>query len=249
MTHICVSKLAIIGSGNGLSPGRRQAIIWTNAGILLIGPLGTNFSEFLIIIHTFSFNKMHLKMSFAKWHPFCLCLNVLTDIKWDQGCQKNGPISNAHQHNYASSGSFPLSIMLTNKWSGHQQQQCWSIHNYDSQSLRLLTFQKFHFGVCEMQSMWPPFYFGVCGMQSIWPSFYFSVCGMQSMWPPFYFGVCGMQSIWLPFYFSVCGMPSMWPPFYFGVCGMQSIWPPFHFSVCGMQSMWPPFHFGVCGMK
>ena len=37
LMHICVSKLNIIGSDNGLSPGRRQAIIWTNAGILLIG--------------------------------------------------------------------------------------------------------------------------------------------------------------------------------------------------------------------
>ena len=44
VTHICVSKLTIIGSDNGLSPARRQAIILTNAGILLIGPLGTNFS-------------------------------------------------------------------------------------------------------------------------------------------------------------------------------------------------------------
>ena len=34
-----------MGSDNGLSPDRRQVIIWTNAGILLIGPLGTNFSE------------------------------------------------------------------------------------------------------------------------------------------------------------------------------------------------------------
>ena len=77
MTHICVSKLTIIGSDNGLSPGRRQAIIWTNAGILLIGPLGTNFSESLIKIHTFSFKKMRLKVSTAKWRPSCLCLNVL----------------------------------------------------------------------------------------------------------------------------------------------------------------------------
>ena len=44
--HVCVSKLTNIGSDNGLSPGRRQAIIWTKAGILLIGPLGMNFSEF-----------------------------------------------------------------------------------------------------------------------------------------------------------------------------------------------------------
>ena len=68
--HICVSKLTIIGSDNGLSPGRRQTIIWTNAGILLIRPLGTNFSEILIGVHTFSFRKMELKMSSAKWRPF-----------------------------------------------------------------------------------------------------------------------------------------------------------------------------------
>ena len=61
VTHICVSKLTIIGSDNGLSPDRHQAIIWTNDGILLIGPLGTNFSEILIEIHAFSFKKMHLK--------------------------------------------------------------------------------------------------------------------------------------------------------------------------------------------
>ena len=50
MTHICVSKLPTIGSDYGLSPGRRQAIIWTNAGIVLIGPLWTNVSEIWIEI-------------------------------------------------------------------------------------------------------------------------------------------------------------------------------------------------------
>ena len=78
VTHICVGNLTIIGSDNGLSPGRRQAIIWTNAGILLIGPLGTNFSEILVGIHQLSFTKMHLKMSSAKWRRFSLGLNVLT---------------------------------------------------------------------------------------------------------------------------------------------------------------------------
>ena len=77
VTHTCVSKLTIIGSDNGLAPGRRQTIIWTNDVILLIGPLGTNFNEILIGIQTFSFEKMHLKMSSAKWRPFCLGLNVL----------------------------------------------------------------------------------------------------------------------------------------------------------------------------
>ena len=79
-THICVSELIIIGSDNGLSPGRRQAIIWTNVGILLIGPLGINVSENLIEINTFSFEKMHLNMSSAKWRLFRLGLNVLSTL-------------------------------------------------------------------------------------------------------------------------------------------------------------------------
>ena len=72
--------LSIIDSDNGLSPGRRQAIMWTNAGILLIGPLGTNFSKTLIVIYTFPFKKMHLKLSSGKWRPFCLSLNVLKSL-------------------------------------------------------------------------------------------------------------------------------------------------------------------------
>ena len=82
VTPMCVSKLTIIGSDNGLSPGRRQAIIWTNDGIVLIRTLGTNFSEILIEIHSFSFKKMHLKMSSAKWRLFCLGLNELNAPMW-----------------------------------------------------------------------------------------------------------------------------------------------------------------------
>ena len=83
VTHICVGNLTIIGSDNGLSPERRQAIIWTNAGILLIGPLGTNFSEILIEIQTFSLKKIRLKMLSAKC-SFRLGLNVLilTQMNW-----------------------------------------------------------------------------------------------------------------------------------------------------------------------
>ena len=73
VTHICVRKLNIHGSDYG----RHQAIIWTNAGILLIGPLGPNFIEILIAIQTFSFKEIHLSMSSGKWWPFCLGLNVL----------------------------------------------------------------------------------------------------------------------------------------------------------------------------
>ena len=80
VTHICVGKLSIIGSDNGLSPGRRQAIIWNYAGILSIGLLGTNFSGILIEIHKFSFKKMRLKVSSVKWRPCCLGLNVLNSL-------------------------------------------------------------------------------------------------------------------------------------------------------------------------
>ena len=50
VTHICVSKLTSIGSDSGLSPDRRQAIVWNNVGILLIWPLGINFSGLLFEI-------------------------------------------------------------------------------------------------------------------------------------------------------------------------------------------------------
>ena len=75
--HMCVEKLTIIGLDNGLSLERHQAIIWTDAGILLIGPFGTNFSWILIEINTFSFKKMHWKLSSARWRQSCLSVNVL----------------------------------------------------------------------------------------------------------------------------------------------------------------------------
>ena len=56
---LCVSKLAVIGTDNGLLPEQCQTFIWTNAGILLIGSLGMNSSEILIEIYIFSFKKMH----------------------------------------------------------------------------------------------------------------------------------------------------------------------------------------------
>ena len=50
--NICVNKLTIIGSDNGLSPGQRQAIIWTNDGILLIRTCRTTFNEILSHSHS-----------------------------------------------------------------------------------------------------------------------------------------------------------------------------------------------------
>ena len=79
MTHICVTKLTIIGSDNGLSPGRRQAVIGTNAGILLVGLLGTNVIEILIEIQAFPLKQMRLKRLSTKYGSFRLGLNVLND--------------------------------------------------------------------------------------------------------------------------------------------------------------------------
>ena len=71
VTHICVTRLNIIGLDNGFSPAGHQAIIRTNTGIWLMGHLGTNFIEIRIVICRVSFKKIHLKMS-EKWRPFCL---------------------------------------------------------------------------------------------------------------------------------------------------------------------------------
>ena len=127
MTHICINKIIIIGSDNGLSPCRRQAIIWTNAGILLIGPFGTNFSGTSIEIHTFSFKKMHFKMSSAKWRLSGLGLNELTKFCYDIRCVDFGcqwililhcvsPFRNNFIHNSYSMGNI---ILLNNSQSSH----------------------------------------------------------------------------------------------------------------------------------
>ena len=74
--YIYVSKLTIIGSDNGLSPGQRQAIIWTNAGILLTGSLVTHFNETLtqfIYFHSRkSFWKCRLENSASMSQPQCV---------------------------------------------------------------------------------------------------------------------------------------------------------------------------------
>ena len=75
--HICISNQTTIGSDNGLLPGWLQAIIWTNAGILLIWPLGTNCSEIFIghsniLIQENAFENVVCKM-LAIWpQPQCV---------------------------------------------------------------------------------------------------------------------------------------------------------------------------------
>ena len=74
--HVCISKLTIIGSDNGLSSARCQVIIWTYAGTLLIGPLGTNLSEILIKIYIFiqqnALENAVLKIAAILCRPQCV---------------------------------------------------------------------------------------------------------------------------------------------------------------------------------
>ena len=60
----------------GLSPARRQPIIWTIDGLLSISLQATYFQEILFGIQEFRFKKMHFKMSSAKRQPSCLGLSV-----------------------------------------------------------------------------------------------------------------------------------------------------------------------------
>ena len=80
MTHICVTSLGHHWFRKWLSPVLRQAIIWTIAGISLIGPFGPNFSEIWSEVHSLSCKTMLSKMSSAKCRLFCLGLNVLSVV-------------------------------------------------------------------------------------------------------------------------------------------------------------------------
>ena len=126
VTHICIIKLHIIVSDNGLSPGRRQAIIWTNAGILLISPLGTNFNEMLIKIQTFPVKKMHLKMSSAKLRQFCLCLNELMWVQ-SEGLAKILAMSEVNSEEQKQSGSICGKRNLNKPWP--EQNGCYFADN------------------------------------------------------------------------------------------------------------------------
>ena len=106
-----------------------QTIIWTNDGILLIGPIRTNFSEILIGIQTFSFKKMHLKMSSAKWCPFCIGLNVLSNVLALKRCQTISRTNDDSYPMYTWSRQYLLPERLCwifeDSWAAHQIHHWW----------------------------------------------------------------------------------------------------------------------------
>ena len=172
VTHICVGNITITGSDNGLSPHRRQAIIWTNAGVLLIGHIGTNFSEISTEILTFSVKKMLLKASSAKWRPFCLGLNVLM-IKHskvvlvfdEEGFQQHSLLRNDEQSEFNISFIIPKKYVTT------------SVHEKWPEVRKLLLFLLLLFSRPEVRKLLPfyVFYFYSTWSKKIIPylRFYF----------------------------------------------------------------------------
>ena len=77
MWHLCVNKLGPNLLVNDRSRNRCQAIIWSNPIIVLIGSLGTNFSETWTETHRFSFTEINLKVSSARYRPSCVRFNVV----------------------------------------------------------------------------------------------------------------------------------------------------------------------------
>ena len=74
----------LMGQNEAYMLGRYQTIIWTNAGIVLIRTSGTNFNEIWSEIHIFTYKKLHLKLSSAKWRSFCFDLNILINLPGDE---------------------------------------------------------------------------------------------------------------------------------------------------------------------
>ena len=76
-----------------------QAIIWTNAGLLLIWPLQTNLSGILIEVHIFSFKKITFKISFGKWRSLCIGLSVLNICKVSVGLSRTRNVGHSVTRN------------------------------------------------------------------------------------------------------------------------------------------------------
>ena len=146
VTHICVSKITIIGSDNGLSPGRRQAIIWTNVGILLIGPLANklrwNFNRNSnIFIQENAFESVVCEMTATLSWPQCVnrllkCANIrdLTQVTFLDSCDL---FTHTLQGCFSATGSLTIAplpmiwLFQYQSWlTQYQWYDCPSANNY-----------------------------------------------------------------------------------------------------------------------
>ena len=110
VTHICVSKIIIIGSDNGLSPGWRQAIIWPNAGILLIG-------------YTFKWNIIWNQYIFIQELDLKIVVYKMASISAGPRCNKYEKISRS-QVRICSNCVLSLAYLTTNNNSIRHMSIC-----------------------------------------------------------------------------------------------------------------------------
>ena len=109
-------------------PVWRQTIIWTNAAILLIEPLGTNFSQILMKIQRSSYRKRHFKMHSAKYQPFWLSLNLITYWglnKWWTFCRQHFQMHFLDSKLLYFDLSFPDFCSYRSNWQFHKSSRWW----------------------------------------------------------------------------------------------------------------------------
>ena len=116
-----------IGSVNSFSPGRRQSIIWINAGVISIRTLLTNGSEIVSKIQTSSFKKMHLQILIGNWQSRLRCVKyqskscVLTWLRhpryWPfvRGIHRS-PVNSPHIDQWRRALTFSLICAWINGW-------------------------------------------------------------------------------------------------------------------------------------
>ena len=80
VTHICVSKLTIIGSDNGLSPGRHQTIIWTSSNLRNKLQWSIKRNSYIFILEN-GFENVVCEM--AAILSRTQCVNSLPSGRWD----------------------------------------------------------------------------------------------------------------------------------------------------------------------
>ena len=129
VTHICVSKLTTIGSDNGLSPGRRQAIIWTNAGIIpaLVQIMAWRRPGDKPLSEAMMVNLLtHICVSRPQWVKTVWLSLINMNYQWDAG-QRIGSNTKENHHLFwygqifssVQREHFPVARNINRFWGNH----------------------------------------------------------------------------------------------------------------------------------
>ena len=128
-------QLATIGSDNRLLPVPRQVVILTGAGLLSVGPLGTDFSKIRIkyryfhwrkwiwnFVQTFNSQETPIaRPSLARWHHQMEAFAALLAI-----CAGNSPVTGEFPAQMPVTQGFYVSFDLwLNEWLSKQSRGWW----------------------------------------------------------------------------------------------------------------------------